>query len=100
MFAAPVDPAGVTQVSELAEMIETDVQAEPPTVTVAPAAKPLPLTVIVVPPPVGPEVGEADVTVGAGLVMLSAVSAPVEVPLQCVKSPPTKIFPLGSSWMA
>ena len=39
----------------------------PPTVTVAPAANPVPETVIDVPPAVGPDVGLTPVTVGAAV---------------------------------
>ena len=53
------------QVIDVAETTVTDVQALPPTVTVAPAAKFVPVMVIAVPPAVLPEVGETDVMVGA-----------------------------------
>lgn len=82
MFAAPTEPAGVVHVRDVAETTVTEAHADPPIATVAPAANPVPLTVIDVPPPVGPEVGDTDVTAGAGLEMLNAVIAPVAVPLQ------------------
>ena len=64
-FLAPTVPAGVVQVIEVAETNVTDVQALPPTVTVAPGAKFVPVIVIDVPPAVLPEVGAIDVMVGA-----------------------------------
>ena len=82
MFAVPAEPAGVVQVKDVADTTVIDEHADPPIVTVTPAAKPVPLTVIDVPPPIGPDVGDTDVTVGAGLEMLNAVIAPVAVPLQ------------------
>ena len=42
----------------------TFVQAVPPTFTVAPAAKPVPLMVRVVPPKMEPDVGEIEPIVG------------------------------------
>ena len=44
----------------------TEVQAEPPTVTPAPARKPVPVIVIAVPPLVRPLVGLTELSVGAG----------------------------------
>ena len=44
----------------------TAVAATPPTMTVAPDWKPLPLTVIAVPPACGPLVGDTPATAGAG----------------------------------
>ena len=64
-FLAPALPAGVVQVIDVAETTVTDVQALPPTVTAAPAAKPVPVMVIAVPPAVEPELGEIDPIVGA-----------------------------------
>ena len=64
-FLAPALPAGVVQVIDVAETTVTDVQALPPTVTVAPAAKFVPVMVIAVPPAVDPLVGEIDPIVGA-----------------------------------
>ena len=75
-FAVPAEPAGVTQVIEVAEATATDAQAEPPMVTVAPARNPVPVTVIEVPPAAGPEVGETEATVGAA----TYVYRPVPVP--------------------
>ena len=62
---APADPAGVVQVIDVAETTTTLVQALPPTVTVAPDTKFVPVIVIGVPPAVEPLVGEIDPIVGA-----------------------------------
>ena len=67
-FVAPAVPAGVVQVIDVAETTVTDVQALPPTVTAAPAAKPVPVIVIAVPPAIGPEDGETEATVGPATV--------------------------------
>ena len=72
-FLAPTVPAGVVQVIDVAETTVTDVQALPPTVTVAPAAKFVPVMVIAVPPAVLPVAGEMPVTVGAEIVGAGAV---------------------------
>ena len=61
---APADPAGVVQVIDVAETTTTLVQALPPTLTVAPAAKFVPVIVIDVPPAVLPDDGEIEVIVG------------------------------------
>ena len=58
-------PARVVQVIDVAETTETLVQAMPPTVTVAPETKFVPVIVIDVPPAVEPLVGEIDPIVGA-----------------------------------
>jgi len=63
--AAPAVPAGVTAVSEVAECTVTSVAACPPTSTVAPGTKPVPVTVTTVPPSGGPPLGATAVTVGA-----------------------------------
>jgi hypothetical protein len=60
-FLAPAVPAGVVQVIEVAETMTMLVQALPSTVTVAPAAKPVPVIVIDVPPAVLPEDGVIEV---------------------------------------
>ena len=62
---APAVPAGVRAVSCVALTNVTFVAAVPPTRTVAPETKFAPVSVIVVPPAVGPEVGDTDVSVGA-----------------------------------
>ena len=59
--------AGVLAVIVVLLFTITPVAAVPPTVTVAPEAKPVPVIVISVPPAVGPEVGDTVVTVGAGV---------------------------------
>jgi hypothetical protein len=73
-FLAPTVPAGVVQVIDVAETTVTDVQALPPTVTVAPAAKFVPVIVIAVPPAVDPVDGEMPVTVGAEMDGASATT--------------------------
>src|SRR5688500_15193298 len=59
--------AGVVAVIVVLLVTTTPLAAVPPTVTVAPAAKPVPVIVICVPPVVGPDVGETVETVGAGV---------------------------------
>src|SRR5579872_6680621 len=54
--------------------------AVPPKLTLAPARKLLPLMLTAVPPPVGPELGETEVTLGAGLVLVE-VKPLARVPL-------------------
>jgi hypothetical protein len=56
----------------------TELHATPPTVTVAPAAKPVPSILIRVPPDVGPDEGETLATVGS--VTLEYVNTDVPVP--------------------
>jgi hypothetical protein len=63
--ATPTVPAGVVHVSDVAETNVTPVQAEPPTWTVAPETNSVPLTVMSVPPPAGPLVGDTPDTEGA-----------------------------------
>ena len=57
-------PAGVRAVTWVALENTTLVAATPPTRTVAPDTKLVPVSVMVVPPVVGPDVGETDVSVG------------------------------------
>ena len=64
IFAAPTERAGVVQVNDVEEIKTTDVQELPPTVTVAPETKLLPVMVIDVPPAPLPEFGETLDTVG------------------------------------
>jgi hypothetical protein len=64
-LTAPAACAVVVPVMFVALIVET-VSAEPPNDTVAPAWKPLPLTVTAVPPPGTPLAGATDVTAGAG----------------------------------
>jgi hypothetical protein len=62
---APAVPAGVVQVIEVEDTTVTLVHAAPPTVTVAPDRKLVPVIVIDVPPATVPEVPETPDTVGA-----------------------------------
>ena len=62
---APALPAGVVHVIEVADTKVTLVHAAPPTVTVAPARKLVPVIVIAVPPALVPELPETPETVGA-----------------------------------
>ncbi len=64
-LCAPAVPAGVTARTCVADRNVTPVAATPLTRTVAPETKAVPVIVIVVPPVVGPDVGESEVTVGA-----------------------------------
>ena len=64
---APAAPAGVTAVSDVAPATTTLVAGLPPIVTVAPAAKLVPVSVTAVPPAVGPDAGDTAVSVGAGV---------------------------------
>ena len=50
----------------MVEVIVPTLVLTPPIVTVAPAAKPVPVMTIAVPPAVVPEVGLTEATVGAG----------------------------------
>jgi hypothetical protein len=62
-FTVP-EPAGEVAVSEVIELSVTFVAAVPPKLTVAPVTKFVPVTVTVVPPAAGPEVGLRELTVG------------------------------------
>ena len=62
--AGPAAWAGVVALSCVALRTLTPVAGVPPTLTVAPAAKLVPVIAIGVPPAVGPEVGLTAVTVG------------------------------------
>jgi hypothetical protein len=74
-------------VIELLPATFTFAAAAPPKVTVAPEAKPDPVMVTDVPPPVGPEFGDTPAIVGAGAgppperarIVLSFLNAPGEV---------------------
>src|SRR5438445_7858527 len=66
-FTAPAAWAAVVAVSEVLLTTVTLVAAVPPRLTVAPAAKPVPVRVTAVPPLLVPELGEIALTVGAGL---------------------------------
>ncbi len=59
----------------------TPVAAVPPIVTVAPARKPVPVIVTGVPPAVVPDVGEIELTVGAGFTGVVKVNPLVSVPV-------------------
>jgi hypothetical protein len=58
-------PAGVVAVILVELTTETPVVELPPIVTVAPLTKFVPVMLTLVPPAVGPELGEIAVTVGA-----------------------------------
>lgn len=64
-FCAPAVPAGVVHVIDVADTTVTLVHAAPPTVTVAPDKKFVPVIVIAVPPAAVPDVPETLDTVGA-----------------------------------
>jgi len=61
---APTVPAGVTAVTVDELTTVTDVAATPPTVKLVAPVRFVPVSVIVVPPVVGPDVGVTDVIVG------------------------------------
>ncbi len=63
--AGPAVPGGVVAMIDVDVTVPT-VAAAPPNVTVAPLAKSVPLIVTLVPPAVGPLVGNTDETVGGG----------------------------------
>src|ERR1035437_5957765 len=63
-FLAPAVPAGVFAVSVVALTKPTLAAALPPTVTVAPLTKLLPVMMIAVAPLVLPQLGAADMTTG------------------------------------
>src|ERR1700686_2568819 len=64
---APALPDGVTAVIMVLLATTTSVAATPPKVTVAPAAKFIPVMVATVPPLVAPELGNTDVMMGANV---------------------------------
>ena len=66
-LCAPVIPAGVSAVIEVALTTTTLVAATPPTVTLDAPVRFVPVIVIAVPPEVDPDVGETEDTVGAGV---------------------------------
>ena len=66
-LAVPAVPEGVVQVAEVAEVTLKAVHAVPPTVMPVAPVKLVPVIVILVPPAVLPDVGETEVTVGAGV---------------------------------
>ena len=85
MFCAPAVPAGVVQVIEVEDTTVTLVHAAPPTVTVAPERKLVPVIVIAVPPTLVPEAPEILDTVGAAAsgVTVTADEA-LEVPAELI----------------
>ena len=68
---APAVCEGVVTVMEVELTTVTLVADDPPNVTVAPLKNPVPVMVTDVPPLVVPEVGEIEVTVGAGAGLLA-----------------------------
>ncbi len=62
---APAVPAGAVAVREVADTTVKPVAAVDPKVTAVAPVKPVPVTVTLVPPAVGPEPGANAVTVGA-----------------------------------
>jgi hypothetical protein len=65
-LALPEECDGVFAVIEVLLATVTEVADVPPTFTVAPERKPVPVMVTDVPPEVLPDVGEIELTVGAG----------------------------------
>jgi len=65
-LTAPAVCAGAVAVIEVALTTVTFVAEVPPSLTVAPDRKPVPVIVKAVPPATGPDVGATAVTVGAG----------------------------------
>ena len=66
-LTAPAACAGVVAVIDVLLTTVTPVAAVPPSFTVAPARKPVPVIVTAVPPLAVPEFGVIELTVGAGL---------------------------------
>jgi len=71
-LTVPAACAAVVAVIEVELTTVTLVAAVPPKLTVAPDEKPVPVIVTDVPPLVLPEVGEIEVTVGAGALLVAA----------------------------
>ena len=65
-LALPRLPAGVVQLIWVSLMMTTLLQALPPMVTLLVVARPVPLMVMIVPPAMGPAVGDAPVVAGTG----------------------------------
>jgi hypothetical protein len=81
-FFAPVVPAGVVHVIEVDETTTTLVHDEPPIVTVAPDANPVPVIVIAVPPLTEPdELETAETTGGVVLTAMACAPAMLFIPL-------------------
>ena len=84
-FLAPTVPAGVVHVIEVDETTTTLVHDEPPTVTVAPDANPVPVMVIAVPPLTVPdELETAETTGGVVLIAMECAPAMLLAPLGTV----------------
>jgi hypothetical protein len=84
-FLAPVVPAGVVHVIEVDETTTTLVHDEPPIVTVAPDANPVPVIVIAVPPLTVPdELETAETTGGVVLIAMACEPAILFTPLGTV----------------
>ena len=64
-LALPAVPAGVTAVIDVEDTTVTEVAAAPPIVTAVAPVKPVPEMVTLVPPAIGPVLGEIALTVGA-----------------------------------
>jgi len=64
--SVPTDPAGDTAVILVEDTTVKLVAATVPKSTLVAPLKPVPFTVTVVPPALGPEEGDTEVTVGAG----------------------------------
>ena len=80
-FTTPAAWAAVVAVSEVLLTTVTLVAAVPPRLTVAPAAKPVPVTVTAVPPLLVPELGEIALTVGPALVSVNRATFSWSTPL-------------------
>src|SRR5581483_4488647 len=93
-FTAPAAWAGVVAVIVVALRTVTLVAAVPPTLTVAPVAKPVPVIVSAVPPVVEPVAGDTWVIVGAGATWVNAVVAVALWPSRLV----TVTFTAPAAW--
>ena len=95
---APTAPAGVTAVMEVELTTTTLVAATPPTFTVAPARKLVPVRVMVLPAASGPALGVTDVSVGAAAYVNALVLVTVP-PRVCTKTLATifvePVIPVG-----
>ena len=76
-LAVPALPAGVVQLTEVADVTVTPVHADPPTVMPVAPVRLVPVMVMDVPPAVGPLVGETEVTVGAATYVKKAFAVNV-----------------------
>ena len=94
-LAVPAEPAGVVHVIDVAETTLTLVHAEPPTVTVEPLPKFVPVIVIDVPPAVEPAVGDTAVTVGAGVTKVNNVFATLVRPAEVTRTLAVPAVPVG-----